>query len=203
MVIKVAYLWSLITADSLALEANGYATKYKALYVFGDSLSDVGNNKYFIDSSAKVNFLPYGIDFRGGPTGRFSNGKILIDFIGIDLIILIYFPFSYTYINRSSYFFDSLFIASCDICFISFTNVVNNKITCMHAAEMAGLPLFPSYADVIAKGDSILFGVNYASAGAGILRDTGYFFVLSLHHYMLIFLLSKHLDNKLLGHCIL
>ncbi|KAG6386868.1 hypothetical protein SASPL_152045 [Salvia splendens] len=46
----------------------------------------------------------------------------------------------------------------------------------MHAAEMVGLPLLPSYADVVAKGESILFGVNYASAGAGILRDTGYLF---------------------------
>ena len=55
----------------------------------------------------------------------------------------------------------------------------------MHAAEMVGLPLLPSYADVVAKGESILFGVNYASAGAGILRETGYRFVLSLHHYVL------------------
>ncbi|XP_047964955.1 GDSL esterase/lipase At5g08460-like [Salvia hispanica] len=124
MMMKVAFLWILIIAASLALEANGDATKYTAMYVFGDSLTDAGNNKYFIDSIAKADHLPYGIDFSGGPTGRFSNGKILVDFI----------------------------------------------------AEMVGLPLLPSYADVVAKGDSILFGVNYASAAAGILRDTGYQF---------------------------
>ena len=56
----------------------------------------------------------------------------------------------------------------------------------MYAAEMVGLPLLPSYADVIAKGENILFGVNYASAGAGILRDTGYLFVISLHHILFV-----------------
>ncbi|KAG6386866.1 hypothetical protein SASPL_152043 [Salvia splendens] len=111
MRLKVAYLLILMTVASLVLEANGGATKYTAMYVFGDSLSDVGNNKYFIDTLAKADYLPFGIDFGGGLT-----------------------------------------------------------------AEMVGLPLLPSYADVIAKGDSILFGVNYASAGAGILRDTGYLF---------------------------
>ncbi|XP_057808922.1 GDSL esterase/lipase 7-like [Salvia miltiorrhiza] len=108
----------------LASKANGGASKYTAMYVFGDSLSDAGNNKYFVDTSAKANFLPNGMDFSSGPTGRFCNGKIIVDFI----------------------------------------------------AEMVGLPLLPSYADVSVKGATILYGVNYASAGAGILRDTGYRF---------------------------
>ncbi|XP_047964941.1 GDSL esterase/lipase 7-like [Salvia hispanica] len=127
MSLKVAYLWILMTVASLALEANGGATKYTAMYVFGESMSDVGNNKYFIDTLAKADYLPFGIDFSGGPTGRLCNGKILVDII----------------------------------------------------AEMVGLPLLPSYADVIVKGDNTLFGVNYASAGAGILRDTGY--LLEIH----------------------
>ena len=85
---KVAYLWISIIVASLALEANGdIATKYTAMYVFGDSLTDAGNNKYFIDSTAKADFLPYGMDFSGGPTGRVCNGKILVDFIGTDILI--------------------------------------------------------------------------------------------------------------------
>ena len=88
MMMRIAFLWILIIAASLALEANGDATKkYTAMYVFGDSLTDAGNNKYFIDSKAKADYLPYGIDFSGGPTGRFSNGKILVDFIGMDTSI--------------------------------------------------------------------------------------------------------------------
>lgn len=52
-----------------------------ALFVFGDSLVDVGNNN-FISTLARSNYYPYGIDFRGGPTGRFSNGFNIVDFIG-------------------------------------------------------------------------------------------------------------------------
>lgn len=52
-----------------------------ALWVFGDSLVDNGNNN-FINSIAKSNYYPYGIDFNRGPTGRFSNGKTFIDILG-------------------------------------------------------------------------------------------------------------------------
>ncbi|XP_057485354.1 GDSL esterase/lipase At1g71691-like [Actinidia eriantha] len=59
-----------------------------ALYVFGDSTVDAGNNK-FIERSANVTFLPYGIDFPDGPTGRFTNGKtsadILAEFLGLPI----------------------------------------------------------------------------------------------------------------------
>jgi len=51
-----------------------------ANFVFGDSLVDVGNNNY-IASLAKSNYPPYGIDF-GRPTGRFTNGRTIIDIIG-------------------------------------------------------------------------------------------------------------------------
>jgi len=52
-----------------------------ALFVFGDSLVEVGNNN-FLNTLARANFYPYGIDFNQGATGRFSNGRSLIDFIG-------------------------------------------------------------------------------------------------------------------------
>ncbi|KAJ1391172.1 SGNH hydrolase superfamily [Sesbania bispinosa] len=51
-----------------------------ALFVFGDSLVEVGNNN-FLRTVARANYYPYGID-NGGPTGRFSNGYCLIDYIG-------------------------------------------------------------------------------------------------------------------------
>lgn len=54
-----------------------------ALYVFGDSLVDVGNNNYLTLSIAKANHRHYGIDFpTHKPTGRFSNGKNAADFLG-------------------------------------------------------------------------------------------------------------------------
>ncbi|KAJ1380579.1 SGNH hydrolase superfamily [Sesbania bispinosa] len=50
-----------------------------ASFVFGDSLLDVGNNNYIL-SLAKANHHPFGIDF-GMPTGRFTNGRTVVDII--------------------------------------------------------------------------------------------------------------------------
>ncbi|XP_043724033.1 GDSL esterase/lipase 7-like [Telopea speciosissima] len=51
-----------------------------ALYIFGDSLSDSGNNNFLV-TVAKVKYDPYGIDFPEGPTGRFTNGNTCVDFL--------------------------------------------------------------------------------------------------------------------------
>lgn len=51
-----------------------------AFYVFGDSLFDTGNND-LLPTLAKVNYLPYGDDFPTGPTGRFTDGRNVADFI--------------------------------------------------------------------------------------------------------------------------
>ncbi|XVE87463.1 hypothetical protein DITRI_Ditri18aG0119400 [Diplodiscus trichospermus] len=51
-----------------------------AIFVFGDSIVDPGNNNN-LKTIAKGNFLPYGRDFKEGPTGRFSNGKVPSDLI--------------------------------------------------------------------------------------------------------------------------
>ncbi|XVF65439.1 hypothetical protein PTKIN_Ptkin09bG0249200 [Pterospermum kingtungense] len=50
-----------------------------ALYAFGDSFVDDGNNRALNISGAA--FLPYGIDFDGKPTGRATNGRVAVDFI--------------------------------------------------------------------------------------------------------------------------
>ncbi|OAY84541.1 GDSL esterase/lipase [Ananas comosus] len=58
------------------------AAKVPAIYVFGDSTADVGNNNYLPGSAAKANFPHNGIDFPSSrPTGRFSNGYNGIDFL--------------------------------------------------------------------------------------------------------------------------
>ncbi|MBA0730439.1 hypothetical protein Golax_025787 [Gossypium laxum] len=60
-----------------------------AMFIFGDSLIDNGNNND-LPSFAKANYFPYGIDFNGGPTGRFSNGYTMVDeiaeLLGLPLI---------------------------------------------------------------------------------------------------------------------
>ena len=61
--------------------------KVPALFVFGDSIVDPGNNNY-IPTLAKANFPPYGRDFIDHkPIGHFSNGKLSTYFIGISKII--------------------------------------------------------------------------------------------------------------------
>ncbi|KAL4362315.1 hypothetical protein GQ457_04G006130 [Hibiscus cannabinus] len=51
-----------------------------ALYVFGDSFVDAGNNEHF-NIQFHRNYTPYGIDFGGKPTGRYTNGRTVVDFI--------------------------------------------------------------------------------------------------------------------------
>ncbi|XP_052190728.1 GDSL esterase/lipase At1g71250 [Diospyros lotus] len=98
-------------------------SQFRAMYVFGDSLVDDGNNNY-LNSAAKANYYPYGIDFNGGATGRFSNGKTFVDYLG----------------------------------------------------EKLGLASPPPFADPNTSGTKLLGGVNYASAAAGILDETGQHF---------------------------
>lgn len=57
------------------------AQKAPCYFIFGDSLVDNGNNNQ-LSSLAKANYMPYGIDYPRGPTGRFSNGRTTVDVIG-------------------------------------------------------------------------------------------------------------------------
>ncbi|KAK7842781.1 gdsl esterase/lipase [Quercus suber] len=50
-----------------------------ALYVFGDSFVASGNDN-ILNTDAKANYAPYGIDFPNGTTGRVTNGLTLADF---------------------------------------------------------------------------------------------------------------------------
>ncbi|XP_017974849.1 PREDICTED: GDSL esterase/lipase 7 [Theobroma cacao] len=69
-----------------------------ALYVFGDSLFDSGNNNH-LPTLAKANYPPYGQNFVQHFTGRFTNGRTLPDFIA-ELLELPYPP-PYLSINES------------------------------------------------------------------------------------------------------
>lgn len=57
--------------------------KHAALFIFGDSLFDVGNNNYINTSTNfQANFFPYGETFFGYSTGRVSDGRLIPDIIG-------------------------------------------------------------------------------------------------------------------------
>ncbi|KAL2521783.1 GDSL esterase/lipase [Forsythia ovata] len=95
-------------------------------FVFGDSLTEVGNNNYLQLSLAKSNYPFYGVDYIGGkPTGRFTNGRTIGD-------------------------------------------IISSKL---------GIPSPPPYLSLAPNDDALVQGVNYASGGAGILNDTGLYFI--------------------------
>ncbi|XP_077234213.1 GDSL esterase/lipase At4g01130-like [Tasmannia lanceolata] len=52
-----------------------------AMFVFGDSLSDTGNVIEAFPFIAGAENSPYGSTFFGAPSGRFSDGRVIIDFI--------------------------------------------------------------------------------------------------------------------------
>ena len=77
-----AAIWAAVVAVVMAAAAwsGAGAQQVPCYFIFGDSLVDNGNNNQ-LQSLARADYLPYGIDF-GGPTGRFSNGKTTVDVIG-------------------------------------------------------------------------------------------------------------------------
>ncbi|GLJ25617.1 hypothetical protein SUGI_0490760 [Cryptomeria japonica] len=95
-----------------------------AMIVFGDSLVDQGNNNYLL-TVARCDYKPYGVDFPQGATGRFSNGRLISDFI----------------------------------------------------SEMMGTEPIEAWLSPQMRGDNLLRGVNFGSAGCGILDDTGSLFI--------------------------
>ncbi|XP_075496926.1 LOW QUALITY PROTEIN: GDSL esterase/lipase At1g29660-like [Primulina tabacum] len=76
--------WMVVVAVAavMNLVGNGVTAEPQVpcYFIFGDSLVDNGNNNN-IRSLARANYLPYGIDFPGGPTGRFSNGRTTVDVV--------------------------------------------------------------------------------------------------------------------------
>ncbi|WMV57407.1 hypothetical protein MTR67_050792 [Solanum verrucosum] len=65
------------------VEGQCQKTKGKAfLFIFGDSFFDVGNNNYINTTTLdQANFEPYGETYFKFPTGRFSDGRLISDFI--------------------------------------------------------------------------------------------------------------------------
>ncbi|XP_006647662.1 GDSL esterase/lipase At5g55050-like [Oryza brachyantha] len=119
---------ALVAMAVCATVAEAAAAKVPAMYVFGDSTADVGNNNYLPGAAVpRANFPHNGIDFpTSRPTGRFSNGYNGVDFLALNMGF-----------RRSP----------------------------------------PPYLAVANKTSNPLFrglqGVNFASAGSGILDSTG------------------------------
>jgi hypothetical protein len=60
---------------------------------------------------------------------------------------------------------------------ISFQHIMSMFCALHFSAELLGLPLVPAYSEASRSVEQLLQGVNYASAAAGILDDSGGNFV--------------------------
>ncbi|EEF47854.1 GDSL esterase/lipase At1g74460 [Ricinus communis] len=79
---KLLVLLLLFVLTFVGLAIDGCQCKI-VQFIFGDSLSDVGNNRYLSRSLAQASLPWYGIDFGNGlPNGRFTNGRTVADIIG-------------------------------------------------------------------------------------------------------------------------
>ncbi|KAI9079834.1 hypothetical protein K1719_038244 [Acacia pycnantha] len=71
----------LLISSFIIVMANNADALVPAIYVFGDSTVDAGNNN-FLKTPAKADKWPYGIDLNN-TRGRFTNGKNAADFIAM------------------------------------------------------------------------------------------------------------------------
>lgn len=79
----ILILWQQCSNNGVAKGLHLKEKTIPAVFVFGDSIVDPGNNNGNFKTIVKCNFPPYGRDFPGGKvTGRFSNGRVPSDFIG-------------------------------------------------------------------------------------------------------------------------
>ncbi|KAK9063706.1 hypothetical protein SSX86_017578 [Deinandra increscens subsp. villosa] len=102
--------------------------RVKSVFVFGDSLFDPGNNRYIKNCTLQANFRPYGSSFFHHPTGRFTNGRTVADFIAQFLGIKFQRPYQ---------------------------ELVHRILPMRHHHKRL-----------------LHNGLNFASAGSGLLRDT-------------------------------
>ncbi|XP_010536420.1 PREDICTED: GDSL esterase/lipase At1g23500-like [Tarenaya hassleriana] len=85
-------LFALIAACFIFAVPAAGAKAFPAIFAFGDSILDTGNNNLLFTVS-KCNFPPYGRNFPlKRPTGRFGNGRVFSDFVADGLGIKRFVP---------------------------------------------------------------------------------------------------------------
>lgn len=156
LVLLLAYYCSVSVASSVS---PSNTTVVSGIFTFGDSIFDAGNNHFNKNCSAQTDFAPYGSSFFHYPTGRFTNGRTVADFICESCL-----PIPSPWIN------------------ILLLKVYTLTIyySCMHiyAAQFIGIdlqkPYLEAHIEVLngSRKDYPSNGLNFASAGSGVLQAT-------------------------------
>ncbi|XP_058761875.1 GDSL esterase/lipase At1g28600-like [Vicia villosa] len=87
---KLLFLFLMIMASTALVMAT--CPSYSSIFSFGDSVTDTGNRK-LISSTNICSPPPYGQTYFHHPTGRCSDGRLIIDFIAESLGIPMVKPY--------------------------------------------------------------------------------------------------------------
>lgn len=81
---SAAYILCITIFVLLACATQGRTCSFETIYQFGDSIADTGNliRRGAVGASSNGARLPYGETYFNRPTGRFSDGRIMLDYIG-------------------------------------------------------------------------------------------------------------------------
>ena len=80
---RITFLFSTLTSLSYSATPPPLSHPFKKIYAFGDSYTDTGNTASATGPSSftYVSNLPYGRTFFHHPTNRYSDGRLVIDFV--------------------------------------------------------------------------------------------------------------------------
>jgi hypothetical protein len=83
----------LLVSAVLLLNADlGLCGCFKRIFSFGDSIIDTGNGAYAgRNNPGPIMHLPYGMTYFQLPTGRISDGRVIVDFYGEYMFLLCQF----------------------------------------------------------------------------------------------------------------
>ncbi|XP_031487421.1 GDSL esterase/lipase At1g29670-like isoform X1 [Nymphaea colorata] len=103
----------------------------RAMFVFGDSILDSGNND-FVNTTLSAKYFPYGIDFPVGPTGRTSNARNPADILGQLLGLPPFLPVFYDPLTKGSSILAGVNYASIGSGILDSTNQDANVVSLSH-----------------------------------------------------------------------
>ncbi|KAF8053850.1 hypothetical protein N665_1371s0021 [Sinapis alba] len=80
---KLSTFFFLLTSTIIVASSEQPCHPYKSIISFGDSIADTGNYLRLSDVNhlPQAAFIPYGESFFHPPSGRYSDGRLIIDFI--------------------------------------------------------------------------------------------------------------------------